>query len=62
MHLKPLTAAALLLAAAFGLSGCIAATAAGAVVGVTGAAVGTAAKGAGMAVGAVMPHHDSHDR
>lgn len=55
-----------LAATALSLSGCLAATAAGAVagtaIGVTGAAVGATAKGAGMVVGAVIPDGDDDER
>jgi hypothetical protein len=59
MKLKAFAATAALLAAGFGLQGCLAAAVGGAVVGtavgVTGAAVKTTAKGAGMVVGAMIP-------
>jgi hypothetical protein len=62
MKIKALAVGAALTAAGFGLSGCLAAMATGAVVGtavgVTGAAVKTTAKGAGMVVGAVIPGGD----
>lgn len=55
-----------LTATALSLSGCLAATAVGVVagtaVGVTGAAVGATAKGAGMVVGAVIPDGDEDER
>jgi hypothetical protein len=59
MKLKIFAATAVLIAAGFGLQGCLAAMATGAVVGtavgVTGAAVKTTAKGVGMVAGAVIP-------
>jgi hypothetical protein len=62
MKIKTLAAAAVLAAAGFGLSGCLAAMATGAVVGtavgVTATTVKVAAKGTGMVVGAVIPGGD----
>jgi hypothetical protein len=59
MKLKTFAAVAALVAAGFGLQGCLAAAVGGAVVGtavgVTGAAVKTTAKGVGMVAGAVIP-------
>lgn len=57
---RPIVRAAVLAAAAFMLSGCLAMGVAGAAVGVAGAAVGATAKGAGMVVGAAIP--DKKDR
>ena len=57
------TAALVLIAAvALSQSACLAASVAGAAVGVTGAVVGATAKGAGMVVGAVLPGGDDKDR
>ena len=46
----------LLAACAVALSGCLAMGVAGAAVGTVGAVAGGAVKGAGMVVGAVVPH------
>lgn len=51
-----------LLMAAFGLQGCLAVAAGGAVVGAAGAAVVTTAKVGGAVVGAAIPDGDKKDR
>jgi hypothetical protein len=50
--------AAVLMVAAFGLQGCLAVAAGGAVVGAAGAVVGTTAKVGGAVVGAAIPDGD----
>jgi hypothetical protein len=51
-----------ILGLALSQSACLAAAVGGAVIGVTGAAVGATAKGAGMVVGAVIPGGGDKDR
>jgi hypothetical protein len=58
MPLRRLIPTAVLVAAAFGLQGCLAVAAGGAVVGAAGAVVGTTAKVGGAVIGAAIPDGD----
>ncbi len=44
------------------LSGCLAGMVVGTAVGITGAAIGATAKGAGMVVGAIIPDGDKDEK